>query len=105
MKCLICGEKTNNQILCGKHTGVDNCLPYLKVHICQSFMQKKGGPEGVCQNRLLCAPIKRALKHEILFNSNLGHVICPHAATNLREIVYSEVNAEEIKSNYPECLG
>jgi hypothetical protein len=104
MKCLICGAKTNNRLLCGKHTGVDQCLPYLTVHNCQSFTQKKGEPEGVCQNHLLCEPIKRALKHEALINQNLGHVVCPHAGMNLSKAVYSEVNEEEVKSNYPECI-
>jgi hypothetical protein len=48
--------------------------------------------------------MKRALNHEVLFNKSLGHVICPHAATNLSKAVYSEVSEEEIKANYPKCL-
>jgi len=83
---------------------VDSRLPYLTVHICQSFTQQSGEMEGVCQNRLLCEPIKRALNYQVLFNKSLGHVICPHAATNLSKTVYSEVSEEEIKANYPECL-
>ena len=62
-------------------------------------------PEGIMQQRyLLCEPIKRALKHEILMSGNIGHVICPHAAENLGKAIYSDVSEEEIRSNYPECL-
>jgi len=104
MKCLICGEKTDKSILCEKHIGVDTCLPYLTVHNCSSFKQKNGEPEGICEYYLLCAPIKKALKREILMSGNLGHVICPHAAENLGKAIYSEVSEEEIRSNYPECL-
>jgi len=106
MKCLICGEKTNNRLLCEKHIGgVDACLQYLTVHNCNSFKQKIGELEGVCEFHLLCAPIKKALKHEILINGNIGHVVCPYAGINLGKVIYSEVSEEEIRSNYPECLG
>lgn len=104
MKCLICGEKTDRSLLCPKHIGVDACLPYLTVHNCQSFKQKKGEAQGICEFCLQCAPIKKALKHEILMNSNIGHVICPYAAENLAQAMYSGVNEEAIRSNYPECL-
>lgn len=104
MKCLICGEKTNNKLLCGKHTSVEHCLLYLTVHTCNSFKQKKGEPQGVCEFHLLCEPIKKALKHEALINPNLGHVVCPYAEMNLSKVIYSEVSDEEIKSNYPECI-
>lgn len=103
MKCLICGENTEKKLLCPKHKGVDTRLRYLTVHICNSFKQKEGEAEGVCEHYLLCTPIKKALKHEILMG-NLGHVVCPHAAINLSKAVYSEVSEEEIRSNYPECL-
>jgi hypothetical protein len=104
LKCLICGAKTENSILCSKHIGVDVPLQYLTVHTCNSFKQKKGDAEGICEFYLLCAPIKKALKHEILMSGNLGHVICPHASMNLGKIIYSDVSEEEIRSNYPECL-
>lgn len=54
MKCLICGEKTNNTLLCEKHIGVDACLKYLTVHNCMTFEQKIGEPEGICKYRLKC---------------------------------------------------
>ena len=104
MKCLICKEKTDSKILCSKHLGVDTRLPYLSTHICNSFMQKDGEMEGVCTNYLLCAPIKKALKHEMLVNASLGHVICPHASINLSKIIYSAFSEEEIRANYPEYL-
>lgn len=104
MKCLICGEKTNKRLLCSKHMGVDTYLQYLTVHNCNSFKQKKGEPQGVCEHYLLCTPIKRALEREILMDSNIGHVVCPHAEMNLSKIIYSEVSEKEIRSNYPECL-
>jgi len=104
MKCLICGERTEKKLLCPKHMGVDARLQYLTVHYCNSFKQKKGEPEGVCEFYLLCEPIKKALKHEILMSSNIGHIVCPHAEMNLNRAVYSEVSEEEIRSNYPECL-
>lgn len=105
MKCLICGEKTDKSILCSKHIGVDACLQYLTVHNCNSFKQKQGEPQGTCEFYLLCAPIKQALKHEILMSGNIGHVICPHAAMNLGNAIYSDVSEEDIRKNYPECLG
>jgi len=83
--------------------GIDTRLKYLTVHNCNSFKQKKGEPQGICEHYLMCAPIKKALIHEILMG-NIGHVVCPHADMNLSKIVYSEVSEEEIKSNYPECL-
>jgi hypothetical protein len=105
MKCLICGEKTDKTLLCKKHMdGVDACLPYLTVHICNSFMQKEGELQGVCENYLLCTPIKKALKREILMNDSIGHVVCPHAGMNLSKIIYSEISEDEIRNNYPECL-
>jgi hypothetical protein len=104
MKCLICGEKTNSMLLCQKHLGVDACLPYLTVHNCSSFKQKEGEDEGVCERYLLCAPIKKALKHEVLISGNIGHVVCPYAAVNLTKAICSQVKAEEIVSNYRECL-
>jgi hypothetical protein len=104
MKCLVCGEKANERLLCPKHMGVDTCLQYLTVHNCNSFVQKKGEPQGVCEHYLLCTPIRKALKHEILMSGNLGHVVCPYAEMNLSKAIYSEVSEEEIKSNYPECL-
>ena len=84
--------------------GVDACLQYLTVHNCNSFKQKEGEPQGICKHYLLCKPIKEALKHEILISSNIGHVVCPYAEMNLSKAIYSEVNEEEIRSNYPECL-
>lgn len=104
MKCLICGEKTNNKILCSKHIGVDACLQYLTVHNCSSFKQKKEEAEGICEYNLVCTPIKEALKHKILLSSNLGHVICPHASMNLAKVMYSDLSEDEIRGNYPECL-
>lgn len=104
MKCLICGEKTNLRLLCSKHIGVDACLQYLTVHTCNSFKQKEEEPVGICEHYLLCKPIKMALKHEILFDSNIGHIVCPHVRINLGKANYSEVNEKEVRSNYPECL-
>lgn len=104
MKCLICGERTDKSILCGKHTGVDACLKTMTVHACNSFKQKVGEMDGTCENYLLCAPIKSALKHEMLVTRDLGHVVCPHASTNLSKIIYSDVTEEQIKGNYRECL-
>jgi len=104
MKCLICGEKTKNKLLCEKHASLGDCLPYLTFHICRSFAQKKGEPEGVCEFHLLCEPIKRALKREVLIDRNIGHVICPHAQINLGKAIYLKVSEVEIKNNYPECL-
>ena len=104
MKCLICGEKTEKMLLCPKHIGVDTRLQYLTIHNCSSFKQKEGEFGGMCQHYLSCAPIKKALKHEILMSSNIGHVVCPYASINLSKAVYSKVNKEEIGPNYPECL-
>jgi hypothetical protein len=105
MKCVICGEKTDERILCSKHTGVDACLETMAIHTCGSFKQKAGEMEGTCENYLLCAPIKSALKHEMLVTHGLGHVICPRASTNLSKIIYSDTTEDQIKNNYPECLG
>jgi len=104
VKCLICGAKTSKRVLCSKHAGVDIPLQYLSVHTCNSFKQKDGDAQGICEYYLSCAPIKKALKREILMSGNLGHVICPHASTNLGKIIYSDVGEEEIRENYPECL-
>lgn len=103
LKCLICGEKTDKRILCPKHMNADFSLRFLVANNCNSFMQKDGDMQGVCKWHLSCKPIKNALKHEVLLN-NLGHVVCPYASTNLSKIMYSDLNEDEIRNNYPECF-
>ncbi len=84
--------------------GVDRHRPFVHAHICQSFIQVKGDVEGVCKKFLLCTPIKKALKNELLIEPNLGHVVCPHASTNLAKIIYGEFDEETLKMNYKECF-
>jgi hypothetical protein len=104
MKCLVCGEPTDKNILCRKHIGVDGCLESMTVHTCGSFRQKSDEIDGTCVNCLSCAPIKSALKHEIFVKHGLGHIICPYASINLAKIIYSDIKPEQFKENYSECL-
>jgi hypothetical protein len=105
MKCLICGAKTNKKILCNKHMReTDSFALSLTNHTCGSFFQRKNDVIGICQNNLLCEPIKRALKGETLIAPNSGHVVCPYPTINLIKIVYRDLEENEIKQNYPECL-
>ena len=103
MKCLICSEKSDDRLLCSKHIGVDLPLRYLSAHTCHSFKQKEGKMKGFCDHYLLCAPIKKALQNEFIFN-NLGHLICPYASLNLSQAIYGKFTKEEIQNNYPECI-
>jgi hypothetical protein len=105
MKCLICGEKTESSILCQKHNNVDSCLKVMTVHTCGSFSQKTGEETGICENYLLCAPIKSALKHEPFITSGLGHIICPYPSQNLRKAIKSDLSENELSGNYRECKG
>lgn len=59
---------------------------------------------GVCRNLLACEPIKRALKKRTLIEPHLGHVVCPHAGTNLGQMVYKEFDEDDLRSNYGECF-
>lgn len=105
MRCLVCGEKTEKKVLCKKHIrDTDSLALYVTGHTCHSFFQIKDGVPGMCQNHLLCEPIKRALKGEILIVPNLGHVVCPHPTINLADFVYGKIEEKDIKQNYPECL-
>jgi hypothetical protein len=60
--------------------------------------------EGVCQNVLLCKPIKSALKSEAFIKPSLGHIVCPHPNENLRYVLYGKFSREELKGNYAEFL-
>jgi hypothetical protein len=103
MKCLICGETSGERILCSKHTGTDTPNRFLTANPCGSFSPRKGAANGVCENFLLCTPIKDALKGKPLIN-NLGHVTCPHSAINLAQVVYGKYTTDELKGNYSECI-
>jgi hypothetical protein len=103
MKCLICSENSGERILCRKHTGTDAPLRLLTAYSCNSFSQKKDAVNGICEHFLLCAPIKKALQGESLFN-NLGHVTCPYSSINLAQAIYSKFTQDQIRSNYPECI-
>ena len=67
-------------------------------------MQKVGELNGLCQNYLLCAPIKSALKNEALMTRGLGHVICPYAIVNINRAKNTQLSEQQAKANYPECL-
>jgi hypothetical protein len=104
MKCLVCGKESDKKILCNGHMGTDRSLKFLQAHICGSFLQRKGEIEGICNNNLSCKPVKMALKGEPFFQSGLGHIACPHASVNISWVMYNDFIADQIKSNYPECM-
>ena len=104
MKCLVCGKKSDKQILCNQHLGTDIPLNYLKSQTCGSFVQRKDDVAGICTNNLSCKPVKMALKGEPFFQLNLGHIVCPHASENISWVMYRDFTEDEVKSNYPECL-
>lgn len=108
MTCINCGKKTEEgKIVCESCMNVDRHIKYLEVHTCGSFVPMEGELEGICQNVLSCAPIKKALKNEPLIVPSLGHVVCPHARINLGFIVYRTFDGKELgrlKRNYSECF-
>lgn len=104
MKCLVCGKKTDKKILCNAHMGTDIPSNYLKSHTCGSFFQRKDEIEGICNNNLTCKPVKMAMKGEPFFQSNLGHIVCPHASINVSWVIYNDFAEDQIKGNYPECV-
>ena len=77
MKCVNCGGKAEEgKSLRPKCLGIEN-------HTCGSFMQKTGEMDGVCQNAILCEPMKRALQGQSLIDPQLGRVICPYPSVNI----------------------
>ena len=83
---------------------VDAYVKFLEAHICRSFMQKKGEMKGICQNVLLCEPIKKALKNEMLIAPSIGHVVCPYPRINLGYIVYRTFDKKDLERSYSECF-
>ena len=102
MNCIKCGNPTEgNKIICTSCIDTKSAIKYVSVHNCRSFMQMKDAPIGVCQNILLCTPIKKALKNESLF-MQLGHVVCPYASANISYITYRDFSNEEVEEYNPQ---
>lgn len=100
---MICGRKTDRKILGNSHLGADIPTKCLTSFDCGSFAQKQGETKGICNNNLMCTPIKIALKGEPLFN-DIGHVVCKYPSLNVSYVMYRNLDENQIKQNYPECL-
>ena len=74
MKCVKCGGKAEEgKLLCQKCLGIEDPTQFVLSHVCGSFMQKAGEMDGVCQNAIVCEPMKRALQGQPLIDPELGH--------------------------------
>ena len=89
MNCFICGETTDERLLCKNHRNTRKPLRYLSTDPCLSFKQKEGAGNGVCEHFLLRTPIRKALQKETLF-TDLGHKPCLYASINLTQLVYTK---------------
>jgi len=105
MKCVNCGRKTEEgKLLCSKCIKIDYYTQFVASHTCNSFFQKEGEMEGVCQNAIVCEPMKNALQGQPLIVPQLGHVTCPHPSLNVSYLVHGRFDRETLKRNYKEYL-
>ncbi|MBU7045388.1 MAG: hypothetical protein HXS54_03040 [Theionarchaea archaeon] len=105
MKCINCGKDTDEgKVVCQGCLGVDRYDKFLRIHVCNSFIQMESEVEGVCQYVLLCAPIKKALESEALIVPFQGHIVCPYPGINLGYILYKKFSRENLEKNYSEYL-
>ena len=105
MKCVNCGLKAEEgKLLCTKCMTADYYTQFVKSHTCSSFTQKEGGIDGVCENAIVCEPMKKALQGLPLIVPQLGHVTCPYPSLNVSYLVYGIFDRESIKRNYKEYL-
>lgn len=105
MKCVNCGGKAEEgRLLCPKCLGIENYTQFVSSHVCGSFMQKTGEMDGVCQNAIVCEPMKRALQGQPLIDPQLGHVICPYPSINISYLRYQKFDKDTLKIKYNEYL-